>query len=290
MKKIDKDIKIQSTIDTTQTRDKIFNRLDVEREILGRKVIKRDDKLITDKWCVNYKEYHNGLSSSVEELNKMFELATVINMNDIKVNRIDVATDIDMKFNDIDKFLTFYFMIFTEGMGSTRRRWTDIDLEEIDALWFKRQYLEVQYYNKEKQSKEKGFVAKYPTRLEVRLKRTEKQDFRYHIDRVIKMYEEVPEKIAYLEKSRIELLCNKWDKFKEDNPGATLTHFVMAWEDKIYTRNILKGLYDYSGLSGSFKPWVDKYKRKYKLELFTEKEVIVLTKRIIKSLKEYKKK
>lgn len=290
MKKIDKTVVIQSTIDTTQTRDKILNRIDSEIKVLGRKTIKKENGLITDKWCMNYKEYHEGLSSSVEELNKMFELATVIDLKEIKVNRIDVATDIDIKFNEIDKFITFYFMIFTEGMGKGRRKWTDMDLEEVDALWFKRQYLEVQYYNKEKQAKESGFSAKYPSRLEVRLKRTEKQDFKYHIDRVIKMYEEVPEKIQFLENSRIELLCRKWDEFKKDNPKGTLTHFVVAWEDKIYTRAMLEGLYKYVGLKGNFKSWIDKFKRGYKLELFTEKEVINLNKRIIKSLKEYKKK
>lgn len=289
MKKIDKSTLIRSTIDTTQTRDKIINRIDCERGVLGRKVIKKENEMITDKWCINYKEYHEGLSTSVKELKHMFELATVIEMDEIKVNRIDVATDIGIKFNDIDKFITFYFMVFTEGLGKGRRKWTDMDLEEVDALWFKRQYLEVQYYNKEKQARENGFQSKYPTRLEVRLKRTEKQDFKYHIDRVIKMYEEVPEKIKSLENDRIKLLCKKWDEFKEKNPGATLTHFVVSWEDRIYTKEMLRGLYKYVGLKGNFNEWVKWFKKKYTLDLFSEKEIITLNKRIIKSLKEYKK-
>ena len=287
--KIDKNLEVQSTIDTTQTRDKIINRLDIDRKILGRTIIKRDVENITDKWNVNYSKYHKNLSETVEELNKMFELATIIDNEVIKVNRIDVATDLDVKFDEVGKFISFYFMCFTEGLGGVRRRWTDIDLEEVDALWFKKQYLEVQYYNKEKQAKENGFEAAYPTRLEVRLKRTEKQDFKYHIDRTIKMYQEVPEKISYVEQDRINLLCKKWDRFKEDNNGATLTHFVMAWEDRIYTKEILKGLYKYVGLKGSFNEWLKWYNRKHKLELFTDKDILKLNKMIIKSLKEYKK-
>lgn len=291
MKKIDKDIKIQSTIDTTQTRDKILNRVESKIDVLGRKIVKREDDNITDKWCLNYKEYHEELSSSVQEMNRMFELATVIDIGKIKLNRIDVATDIDVSFDDVEKLLSYYFLIFTEGLGKGRRRWTDMDLEEVDALWFKRQYLEIQYYNKEKQAKEKGFAAKYPTRLEVRLKRIEKQEFKYHIDRVIKMYEEVPEKIRYVQEDRIKLLCKKWDEFKKKNPTDTLTHFVVAWEEKIYSKEILEGLYRYVGLKGNFNEWLKSYKKKGRqIELFTEKDIINLNKRIVKSLKDYKKK
>lgn len=288
MKRITNKTKVISSIDTIQTKEDKSNRRDNIDFVIGQSKKYTNDDKITTKWSPNHDFIKEKLSDTEKELEKMYESATVIDVKGVKMNRIDINTDVDISFEDVSKIIDFMFMCCTEGMDKQRKEWTNKDTLRKEAYWFSNQYLEINFYNKEKEDEDKEKKNEYPTRLEVRFKKVRKQDKKHHVEKAIDFYSGALERYSFAEASRIKLLCDEWDRFIEDNPKATLTHFVVKYEEHIYTRNILQALYKYVGLKGSFKAWVDKFKRGYKLDLITENEIKELVKRITISLKRYK--
>ena len=105
--------------------------------------------------------------------------------------------------------------------------------------------------------------------------------------RITALTSRMSEMQRYIDKYHIEITEDKekWKKHHEiDKPKKKKN----KEESDSNTRNILHALYKYVGLKGSFKAWVDKFKRGYKLDLITENEIKELVKRITISLKRYK--
>lgn len=288
MKKITTKTRIISSIDTIQTKEDKNNRKERIDFVPGQSSKYTNEDKITTKWSPNHDCIKDKLSITEMELNKMYELATVIDVESVRMNRIDINTDVDIQFEDVSKIIDFMFMCCTEGMGSNRKEWTNKDTLKKEAYWFSNQYFEVNFYDKEKEDTDKDRENEYPTRLEVRFKKVKKQDKKYHVDKAISFYQGALERYSFAEKSRIKLLCDEWDRFVKENSKATLTHFVVKYEEHIYTRNILEGLYKHVGLKGSLSSWIKKFRQGYKLELTTENEIKELVKRITISLKRYK--
>lgn len=288
MKKITTKTTVVSSIDTIQTKDLEDNRLMIIDNLLGQTKRKVENGIITTRWSPNYKGIIKRLSDTKNEMLEIYSRAYIINVDCMKMNRIDIHTDIDIKFCEIEKLLDFFFMILTEGMGKDRKEWTNKDDLKKESLWVRTQYLDIEIYNKEKECADKNKKCEFPTRVELRFKKIKSQDMKVHIDKAIGIYTDAIEKFAYAENRRIKVLCSEWDNFIKDNPRGTLTHFVIKYESEIYTRRILKELYMYVGLKGNFKSWIDKFKRGYKLDLITEKEICTLVQRINISLKRYK--
>ncbi|MCI6381071.1 MAG: hypothetical protein MR824_00710 [Fusobacterium mortiferum] len=288
MKKINKNTIVISSIDTFQTKDTVENRKLKVDVLPGQTKKYINDGIITTRWNPNHKGIINKLTETEEMIEEMYSMATVINFREIKMNRIDIHTDIDIEFQYVSKMLDMLFMSITEGMGKSRKEWIDKDDLQKESYWLGTQYVEVNFYNKKTACKNSGEKCEYPTRLEIRFKKIKSQDKKFHIDKAIKIYSDALERFKYAESSRIKALCDEWDIFKKENPKGTLTHFVIKYECEIYTRRILHELYEYVGLKGNFKSWVDKFKRGYKLELITEKDMKELIKRINISLKRYK--
>ena len=288
MKKINKNTIVISSIDTFQTKDKIENRRIKVDSLPGLTKKYINDNIITSRWNPNYKGILKKLSETEKIIEEMYCMATVINFSDIRMNRIDINTDINIEFGEISKHLDMLFMCITEGIDKNRKEWVDKDELEKESYWIGTQYMEINFYNKKRACETSGEKFEYPTRLEVRFKKIKSQDKKFHIEKAIKIYSEALEKFKYAEDRRIETICKEWDTFKKENPKGTLTHFVIKFEREIYTRRILHQLYLYVGLKGSFKSWIDKFKRGYKLELISENEMKELVKRINISLKRYK--
>lgn len=288
MKKITKDTLFISSIDTFQTKDSINNRNILIDTMPGQSKKYIDNDIIRTVWNPNHNGIIKKLTETEKEIVDIYSRAQIINTSVVKMNRIDINTDIDIEFTEIDKELDFLFLIITEGKNNLQREWGDKSDFKKDSYWFKSQYLDINFYNKSKDSMAKNEKCEFPTRLELRFKKIKSQDKKLHIQKAIDLYNESFERLEYAENTRIKMLCDEWDNFITDNPKATLTHFVVKHEKDIFTRRILEGLYKHVGLSGSISSWIKKFRQGYKLELITANEVKELVKRITISLKRYK--
>lgn len=289
MGRFTKDTVIVSSIDTLQTKDKVENRKIQVDIVRGQTKKYINNGIITTCWSPNYKKIITKLTETEKEIEEIYKMAMVVNIEDVKMNRIDIHTDVAKEFEEIDKLLDLLFLSIIEGAGKNiKKDWIDKNDLKKEAYWFRTQYLEINFYNKKKEAENKGEKYEYPTRMEIRFKKIKSQDKKFHIDKAIGIYKEAIEKFAYAENTRIELLCAAWDKFIVENPKATLTHFVIKYEKEIHTKRILEGVYKHVGLKGQINLWIKKFRKGYKLELITENELKELVKRINISLKRYK--
>ena len=289
MGRFTKDTVIVSSIDTLQTKDKVENRKIQVDIVRGQTKKYINNGIITTCWSPNYKKIITRLTETEKEIEEIYKMAMVVNIEDVKMNRIDIHTDVAREFEEIDKLLDLLFLSIIEGTrNNIKKDWIDKNDLKKEAYWFRTQYLEINFYNKKKEAKDKEEKYEYPTRMEIRFKKIKSQDKKFHIDKAIGIYKEAIEKFSYAESTRIELLCTAWDKFIVENPKATLTHFVIKYEKEIHTKRILEGIYKHVGLKGQINSWIKKFRKGYKLELITENELKELVKRITISLKRYK--
>ena len=281
----------QSRIDTIQTKEPTTNRVEWDREVMGKEeTLNKKGELIT-KWNVNNMlfEYSNEykLSTTKKRLVELMELATVINYDDVKMNRIDIATDSYIDFVENSKLIYLLHRCLTAKIkgGKSWNNEDDNDFNYSNFRFANRDW-NIEFYDKDKESEGKSL---YNTRFEVRHLRVKAQDFEYHIEKTIQLWQGALNNLEVVEKVQLDKLYDKWDKMKAENPKTKFTTFVDTYKHKILTFEMLSKLMKYANLKGSPKSWLQKYRNTHTIELYSDKDVKRLVKEIVKSLKTYKK-
>lgn len=279
-----------SHIDTIQTKESLENRAIQDLSTRGSSSYIKGSNIIT-KYNTNNCSSTYKLNGSVNEteniLNNMMAALTVINTDNVNYSRVDVATDVSAPFASISKFLDFIHRCMIATLDGTLKRITDTTTEEVESYVFKSNMLEVEFYDKHKES---NGVAPYPTRLEIRFLRRKTKDLKLHINNAIKLWREVPANVEEAEGTVIEMLKLLYKEELKSNKIANFNDFVCRYQERIFTRHILEELYKYAGSNGSFKKWLDMYRETYNLIFYTKTDVKTFSKDIIKSLKNYIKK
>ncbi|NFF82860.1 hypothetical protein FC764_16945 [Clostridium botulinum] len=282
-----------SRIDTLETRENVNNREDITinhikgiEECLDKKSNVKT-KYNPNNFGIKYSNEYK-LSETVNTLNQMQTVLTVIDTSKVEFKRIDIATDIDEKFDTISKFLDLAHKCIRakkEG-GNAWNNTSEQTLNITNYLFRKKFNIEIEFYNKELESKG---VSKFPTRLELRFLRISSKDFKLHIKNAINLWYSMSLNLQLVEDKMIEMLKEKWVEEKKLNEGLAFTTFIYKWSDKIFTLRILKELYDFAELKGSYKSWLQEYRKKHVIEFYTSNQLKNFSKNIIKSLKMYSK-
>ncbi|NFF82331.1 hypothetical protein FC764_13995 [Clostridium botulinum] len=279
-------IKLNSRIDTLQTTEIKENRLDVF-DIKGAHSYEKNGNVITkynpnnfeSKYSTDYK-----LSKTINILEQMQVSLKIVDLDKVSYCRVDIATDISIYFNDISKFLDLIHkcIIAREKDGSAWHNVYETDLEVSSYFYKNKDKLEIQFYDKHKES---NGTANFPTRMEIRFLRIVSKDLELHVKKSILLWSTVATNLEDVENVIIQVLKNKWIKEKELNPGLSLTTFTYKWADKLFTQRILKELYSFVGLSGSFKVWLQKYRKNHHIEFYTKTQLNNFSQNVIGSLK-----
>ena len=284
--------KMCSRIDTIQTKENANNREIFDIEVKGVEDIGLNKKgELTTKWNPNNARFHYSnvykLSHTKEKLVELMELATVINVEDVKINRIDIATDSKMDFVENAKLIyLLHKCLVAKIKGGKAWNNEDDDDYNYSSFRFVNRDWRIEFYDKYKESEGKSL---YNTRFEVRHIRVKSQDLVYHIDKTIDLWNGALNNLDVVEKVQVEKLCKLWDIEKAKCPKLKFTAFVDTYKDKILTFGILAKVMKYAGLKCSSKSWLQKYRNTHSIELYSDKDVKRLIKEIVKSLKEYKK-
>lgn len=286
-------ISYNSRIDTLQTKEPISNRLD--NTLIDIKGIEKrydeNNNIVTKynpnnfgwKYSTDYKK-----SKTVETLEQMQTKLTIIDKNEVEYKRIDIATDISASFDENSKFLDLIHRCIRakEKGGVAWRNISESDEKTSNYLYHNRFKLEIEFYDKEKES---NGTSNYPTRMEIRFLRIFSKSFDLHINNSIDLWKAMPNNLDQVEAQVIDVLKAKWTEEKTLNKGLTFTEFVYKWESKMFTQRILKELYKFSGLNGSYKSWLQRYKNGHQIEFYTQNQLKTFSKNVIKSLKDYLK-
>lgn len=286
-----KSVAMKSRIDTIQTKEPISNRgafdiyvkgceYDINKE--GNVISVWNPNNIRDTYSQEYK-----LSLTKESLNKMFDMMTVINAENVKMNRVDICTDVDFNYVENIKLLDLLHRCLTVNFKGGKK-WTNISDEDlkISNLRYSNRDFNIEFYDKKKQTENTHL---YDTRLEVRALRVKSQELEHHVNRCIDLYSASIDNITKVNKIMSEMLIKSWEEEKREQPKLRFTTFVYKYSHYFYTNDILKIVYSHVGLKGSLRSWLNKFRNTYNIELYTKNDIEKLVKPIVKSLKEYKK-
>lgn len=281
----------KSRIDTIQTKELATNRVEFDVEIKGKEeTLNKKGELIT-KWNPNNArfEYSNvyELSHTKRKLEELMELATVINIDDVKMNRIDIATDSTMDFVVNAKLIQLLHKCLVAKIKGGKV-WLNIDDTDnkVSNVRFANRDWNIEFYDKNKESESKSL---YNTRFEVRCLRVKSQDFIHHIDKTIDLWQGALNNLEVVDKIEVEKLKRIADDERKECPNMRFTTYVDRHNAEIFTLEQLKELYKYWGLKGSFKAWLNDYRKTHILELVNKTQLNNVVKEVVKSLKSYKK-
>ena len=281
----------KSRIDTIQTKELATNRVEFDVEIKGKEeTLNKKGELIT-KWNVNNMlfEYSNEykLSTTKKRLVELMELATVINIDDVKMNRIDIATDSYIDFVENSKLIYLLHRCLTAKIKGGKS-WSNEDDNDFNYSNFRfaNRDWNIEFYDKDKESEGNSL---YNTRFEVRHLRIKSQDFVHHIDKTIDLWQGALNNLEVVDKIEVEKLKRIADDERKECPSMKFTTFVDRHNGEIFTLEQLKELYKYWGLKGSFNAWLQKYRNAHIMELINKKQLNEVVKEVVKSLKSYKK-
>jgi len=281
----------KSRIDTIQTKEPTTNRVEWDREVKGKEeTLNKKGELIT-KWnpnnmCFDYSNEYK-LSETKKRLVELMELATVINYDDVKMNRIDIATDSTMDFVVNAKLIQLLHKCLVAKIKGGKV-WLNIDDTDnkVSNVRFANRDWNIEFYDKDKESEGNSL---YNTRFEVRHLRVKAQDFEYHIEKTIQLWQGALNNLEVVDKIEVEKLKRIADDERKECPNMRFTTYVDRHNAEIFTLEQLKELYKYWGLKGSFKAWLNDYRKTHILELVNKTQLNNVVKEVVKSLKSYKK-
>ena len=281
----------KSRIDTIQTKEPTTNRVEWDIEVKGKEeTLNKKGELIT-KWnpnnmCFNYSNEYK-LSTTKQKMEELMELATVINYDDVKMNRIDIATDSTMDFVVNAKLIQLLHKCLVAKIKGGKV-WLNVDDTDnkVSNVRFANRDWNIEFYDKDKESEGNSL---YNTRFEVRHLRIKSQDFVHHIDKTIDLWQGALNNLEVVDKIEVEKLKRIADDERKECPNMRFTTYVDRHNGEIFTLEQLKELYKYWGLKGSFKAWLNDYRKTHILELVNKTQLNNVVKEVVKSLKSYKK-
>lgn len=227
------------------------------------------------------KKYSCALNSSIAELG-------VLNLNEVELNRIDVALDTNSYTmqKDFKKILFCYELLTIKHKKSDRWYTTNLNTLERNTIKLYDSRFELEIYDKAKVSNN---MHPFSTRVEFRYKRLNKdlKESNVYLNKVIDKVKEMDGKLLQLEENMSKRLIKLYQADKDN--VKSFSEFVRKYNDYFYTLNILKEVYKSTGMKGGYKNWVDKFRKTNQLEFYTAKDIKELQKAMLKSVKTYMK-
>lgn len=229
----------------------------------------------------SFKKYNSALNSSLAELG-------VLNLNEVELNRIDVAMDTNnyTMQKDFKKMLFCYELLTIKHKKSDRWYTTNLNTLQRNTIKLYDSRFELEIYDKAKVSNN---MHPFSTRIEFRYKRLNKDiaDNEIYLKKTIDKIEEMDGKMLQLEENMSKRLIKLYQADKDN--VKSFSEFVRKYNDYFYTLNILKEVYKSTGMKGGYKNWVDKFRKTNQLEFYTAKDIKELQKAMLKSVKTYMK-
>lgn len=288
--RVEKDTVVVSSIDTSQHRDNKDNREHQCR-------IDFVDGRVRENWkdggeiSMVLSPNQHGILTKLTETEKRYEeiltTLTVIDFDKVEMNRLDIHTDVNIEFGAMKKLLrVFMFCVSCEKNADVKTISSEKRAKD-EQLMIRTSTFYMKAYDKREEARVKGEVCEYPTRIEVSFQRIEKQDKKFHLKKLIKLYKDSINYFEMFENERVETLKSDYDDFIKEYPNSTFTNYVIHRADRVESRNVLEQIYKHSGLKGSFKTWLSKFQKLHGIVLYTEKDLKDMVNRVNKSIKEY---
>lgn len=205
---------------------------------------------------------------------------------DIDVNRMDISIDSNLNYEDYKKFHLYLFELITYKESHNKKiLCTSLESYKDNNIYLNSRDLKLSIYNK-------GFESKgehpYSTRIEFRWIRYASLETDKMAKRVINRLKDIENNNTELESKLIDRLSKNYEEEKAKGEIKTFTEYVRKYDKFFYTRNIIKGVYDSTGLKGNFNTWLKEFKIKQpSFRYYTLKDIKTYRNSMIKSVKAY---
>lgn len=239
---------------------------------------------ISPKHLIGY-ENTNSSKNIDMAINTIAERIGVTKM-DIDVNRMDISIDSNLNYEDYKKFHLYLFELITYKESHNKKiLCTSLESYKDNNIYLNSRDLKLSIYNK-------GFESKgehpYSTRIEFRWIRYASLETDKMAKRVINRLKDIENNNTELESKLIDRLSKNYEEEKAKGEIKTFTEYVRKYDKFFYTRNIIKGVYDSTGLKGNFNTWLKEFKIKQpSFRYYTLKDIKTYRNSMIKSVKAY---
>lgn len=226
------------------------------------------------------KEYNKSFNVSLEKIG-------AINESNYKLDRVDIAIDSDLSFHENFKWFLFIFELVIYG-NEKSDSWFTTSLKTLDnnTIILKDSCVEVCFYDKQFESNGKH---NHNSRMEWRFKRAGNKDFNVYLDRLISRLESLENNIEPLERHMANRLIRLWNREIDKGHIRNFSEFVRKYSNYFYTLEVLKMVYAATGLKGSYKNWLIRFRHNNSLIFFSKSNIKSYKKEMIRSVKKYKK-
>lgn len=229
----------------------------------------------------NVKKFNTALEESLSDMG-------VIEMSNVELTRVDIALDTNnyTMQQDFKRMLFCYELLTIKHKRDDRWYTTDLNTLQRNTIKLFGDRFELEIYDKAKASNN---MHPYSTRIEFRYKRLNKDiaDNEIYLKKTIGKIREMDGKLLQLEENMSKRLIKLYQVDKDN--VKSFSEFVRKYNDYFYTLNILKEVYKSVGMRGSYKNWLDTFRKTNQLEFYTAKDIKELQKAMIKSVKSYMK-
>ena len=229
----------------------------------------------------NVKKFNTALEESLSEMG-------VVEMSNVELTRVDIALDTNnyTMQQDFKRMLFCYELLTIKHKRDDRWYTTDLNTLQRNTIKLYGDRFELEIYDKAKASNN---MHPFSTRIEFRYKRLNKDlaDNEIYLKKTIDKVNEMDGKLLQLEENMSKRLIKLYQADKDN--VKSFSEFVRKYNDYFYTLNILKEVYKNSGMRGSYKNWLDTFRKTNTLEFYTSKDIKELQKAMIKSVKSYMK-
>lgn len=229
----------------------------------------------------NVKKFNTALEESLNDMG-------VIEMSNVELTRVDIALDTNnyTMQQDFKRMLFCYELLTIKHKRDDRWYTTDLNTLQRNTIKLFGDRFELEIYDKAKASNN---MHPFSTRIEFRYKRLNKDiaDNEIYLKKTIDKIEEMNGKLLQLEENMSKRLIKLYQADKDN--VKSFSEFVRKYNDYFYTLNILKEVYKNSGMRGSYKNWLDTFRKTNTLEFYTAKDIKELQKAMKKSVKTYMK-
>lgn len=239
---------------------------------------------ISPKHLIGY-ENTNSSKNIDMAINTIAERIGVTKM-DIDVNRMDISVDSNLNYADYKKFHLYLFELITYRESHNKKiLCTSLENYEDNNIYLNSRDLKLAIYDKGYESKGEH---PYSTRIEFRWIRYTSLETDKMAKRVINKLKDIENNNVELEGKLINKLSAKYEEEKKKKKIKTFTEFVRKYDKFFYTRNIIKGVYETTGLKGNFNTWLKEFKANHPdFRYYTLKDIKTYRNAIVKSVKAY---
>lgn len=250
--------------------------------------IKPQDNYYRVKISPKHKIGYKNTNSQKNIDNAIKEVAEEIGINvmDIEPNRINIAVDSSLKYNDYVKLHLYIFELITFKESSRYKiLCTSLDTYTENNIYFKGRDLKLSIYNK---ALESNGQHPYETRIEFRWCRYVTLNTKKSANKVIAKLKDIENNNAELTKQVVDKLSKRYVEEVENGSIANFTEFVRKYDKYFYTQEIIKGVYATTGLKGGFNNWFKFFKKMNpNFKVYTLSDIKKYKNMMIKSIKNY---